>query len=128
MLKKQKKQKTVYETVLHLIHPASLSWIPPVVTCSALEMTGIDEIWEIISDHRKKFTVSGELENKRKKQALEWLWFLLEEGLKERFYQNPNVKKLLPKIEKEVKKGATSPAIAAKKLFSSLDETQGDHC
>lgn len=127
-VEKAQKAKKVYETVLHLIHPASLSWTPPVVTCSALEMTGIDEIWEIISDHRKKLIVSGELEIKRKKQALEWLWFLLEEGLKERFYQNPNVKKLLPKIEKEVEKGATSPAIAANKLFSSLDEAQGDQC
>lgn len=127
-VEKAKKAKKVYETVLHLIHPASLSWVPPVVTCSALEMTGIDDIWEIISDHRKKLTVSGELETKRKKQALAWLWFLLEEGLKERFYQNPNVKRLLPKIKKEVEKGTTSPAIAANKLFSSLDEAQGDQC
>ena len=122
-VEKAQSARKVYETVLHLIHPASPSWTPPVVACSALEMTGIDEIWELIADQRKKLTVSGELETKRKKQALEWLWFLLEEGLKERFYQNPNVKKLLPKIEKEVEKGATSPAIAANKLFSSLDES-----
>lgn len=123
-VEKAQKAKKVYETVLHLINPSSLSWTPPVLTCSALKMTGIDEIWEIISDHRKKLTASGELEAKRKKQALDWLWFLLEEGLKERFYQNPNVKKLLPKIEKAVEKGTTSPAIAANELFSSLDDTK----
>ncbi|MBW2011688.1 MAG: methylmalonyl Co-A mutase-associated GTPase MeaB [Deltaproteobacteria bacterium] len=127
-VEKARKAKKVYESVLHLINPSSLSWTPPVLTCSALKMTGIDEIWEIISDHRKKVTASGDLETKRKKQSLDWLWFLLEEGLKERFYQNPNVKKLLPKIEKAVEKGTTSPAIAANELLSSLDDTQGDYC
>ncbi len=127
-VEKAQKAKKVYETVLHLINPSSLSWTSPVLTCSALKMTGIDEIWEIILDHRKKLTASGELETKRKKQGLDWLWFLLEEGLKERFYQNPNVKKLLPKIEKAVEKGTTSPAIAANELLFSLDDTKSDHC
>ena len=96
--------KKIYETVLHLIHPASLSWTPPVVTCSALEMTGIDEIWKIISDHRKTLTVSGELETKRKKQALEWLWFLWKKGLRSGFIKTPMSKNCCPKLKKRWKR------------------------
>jgi LAO/AO transport system kinase len=125
-VEKAQRARKEYETALHLLTPSSPIWTPPVLTCSALTMTGIDEIWEIILDHKRKLTATGELEIKRKKQALDWLWFLLEEGLKERFYQNPDVKKLLPKIEKAVENGTTSPVIAANELLFSLDDTQGD--
>jgi LAO/AO transport system kinase len=69
----------------------------------------------------KKFSASGELEDKRQKQALDWLWSLVEAGLKERFYTHPEIKKRLDKITRAVAKGETAPTLAADKLLFFLD-------
>ena len=110
-----------YETALHFLTPSSLSWRPPVLSCSALEMTGIDVIWETVLDHRKSLTSTGELEANRKRQAVDWMWSLVKEGLQERFYKNPEVKKMLPGILKEVENGTTASTIAASRLLFLLD-------
>jgi LAO/AO transport system kinase len=86
-------------------------------------MDGIDEIWQTILDHRKKIETSGELAEKRSKQALDWMWALVEEGLIDRFYKNSKVKKSLPKIVKSVKKGKTGPTVAAHKLLYLHDQS-----
>ncbi len=113
-----------YETALHFLAPSSPNWIPPVLTCSALEITGIHEIWEVVLNHRKKFLATGELEANRKKQAVDWMWSLVKEGLKERFFKNPDVNRILPKILKEVENGTTASTIAANKLLFFLDNNQ----
>jgi LAO/AO transport system kinase len=88
-----------------------------VLTCSAVTRDGIDDIWQTVLDHRKKFEDSGELTKKRSKQALHWMWALVEEGLIDRFYKNPDVKKSLPNILKSVEKGKTGPTVAAHELL-----------
>jgi len=110
-----------YENALHFLTPASLSWTPPVLSCSALEMTGIDVIWEAVLDHEKKLRNTGELEEKRQKQALDWMWALVEEGLRLRFYKNKEVAQQLPKVTRAVQSGRTAPTVAASKLLFSLD-------
>ena len=115
------KAKIEYEKALSLLTPASSIWSPPVLTCSAVTMAGIKEIWQIIVDHHKKFERSGELSNKRRKQALDWLWALVEEGLREQFYRNPEIEQSLPKIVNAVEKGETAPTAAAHRLLDLLD-------
>ena len=116
-LQKAKMAKKEYETAFHLLRPISASWQPPVLTCSALESTGLGEIWDIILKHREKLTETGEFQLKRKDQSVSWMRSLLEEGLKNRFYQNKNIKKMLPQITKEVEKGMITPTSAAHKLL-----------
>jgi LAO/AO transport system kinase len=58
---------------------------------------------------------------KRRRQALDWLWALVEEGLRERFYRNPDVEKYLPGIVKAVEKGDTAPTAAAHRLLDLHD-------
>lgn len=114
--------KKQYETALHFLNPSSPNWTPPVLTCSALEKNGIDEVWETVSDYRKKLTATGELKAKREKQNVDWMRFLVKEGLGEWFYKKPYVKEMIPKIEREVEQGTTAPTTAADKLLFSLDD------
>ncbi len=118
---KAEKAKIEYENALNLLTPSSKIWSPPVLICSAVTMAGIEDIWQTILDHRKKFERSGELDEKRRKQALDWLWALVEEGLRERFYRNPAVEKHLPAIVKAVEKGETAPTAAAHRLLNLHD-------
>jgi LAO/AO transport system kinase len=117
-----------YKTALHMLMPFSPSWTPPVLTCSAIERTGIKKIWETIQEHRQKLTASGEMAEKRRTQALDWMNFLLEEGLRQWFFANPRVKQALPGLRTEVDKGATSPTAAADVLLSFLENRPGKGC
>ncbi len=119
---KAKKARKQYETALHLVNPASPSWSPPVLTCSAMNMNGVEEIWDMILDHREKMSGTGELAEKRRKQALDWMWALVEEGLKERFNNNTEIREILPEIQREVERGSSSPTAAACRLLFLLDK------
>ncbi len=121
-IEKAKKAAGTYQNALHFLRLASPTWTPPVLTCSAVEKTGIHEIWQTVLDHRTKLSNTGELAQKRRQQALDWLWSLIEEGLKIRFKQNPDVKRRLPQIAHAVEKGITTPTIAAEELLFFLDK------
>jgi LAO/AO transport system kinase len=110
--------KEAYTKALELLRPSSKVWSPPVLTCSAIHMEGIDEIWQTILDHRTKLEASGELAAKRKKQALDWMWALVEDSLRSRFYNNPNVKKALPTIIEAVENQNIAPTVAAHQLLN----------
>lgn len=121
-IEKAKQTRKEYESALHLRMPETRTWSAPVLICSALKMTGIDKIWETVLDHRKKFTDTGELEEKRKKQSVEWMKALFEDGIKEWFYKKHDVKKRLNKLRREVEKGSVSPTLAADELLNLLDD------
>jgi len=120
-VEKARAARRAYAAAIDLLHPSSPSWVPPVLTCSALEMTGIDAIWKTICEHRKRLTESGELAEKRKNQSLNWMWTMVEEGLRDRFYRHPDIQSVLPKITREVEKGVTAPPDAAYALLSLLE-------
>lgn len=111
-----------YETALHMLMPSSPNWSPPVLTCSALKHTGIDKIWSTILDHRTKLTESNEIFAKRQAQDLDWLHFLLEDGLKQWFYSNPKIKSDLKNLIEKIENQAVSPTAAADELLKFLGE------
>jgi LAO/AO transport system kinase len=112
-----RKTRKAFEDALHLLPPAGSSWAPPVMTCSALTMEGVEDIWQTVLTHRQKLAQTGELSAKRKRQALDWMHFLLEEGLKDWFYNAPEIREALPAIRKAVEKGETTPTAAVKKML-----------
>jgi GTPase len=120
-VEKAEKAKTAYLAALNLLHPSSPTWTPAVLTCSAIEKKGVDGIWDMILSHNKKLIDSGELAYKRKGQALDWMWSIVDQGLKDRFYKHPDIKKVLPKITHEVENGLTAPTDAAYALLALLN-------
>ncbi len=123
-IEKAERARVQYENALHFLNPASKSWTPPVLVCSALTMTGIDRIWDTVIDHRKRLTASGELDIKRKKQALDWMWTILEEGLLIRFKQDERIKNKLSKMIGAVETGNMAPTAAAMELLSLFDDSR----
>ena len=109
-----------YANALHMLMPASLNWSPPVLTCSATERTGIDTIWQTIGEHRRKLSTSGEMAEKRRHQALEWLAFLVDDGLRHWFHSSPEVIANLPRLKGEIANGRTTPTAAAATLLAHL--------
>ncbi len=118
---KAMKARQSYEYALHLLAPASPEWHPPVLTCSARTMEGVDRIWETVHKHRSIVAASGALTANRHQQALAWLQDLLDDGLRERFLRHPGIQAQLPHYQREVVDGRISPTAAAEALLFLLD-------
>jgi LAO/AO transport system kinase len=121
-LEKARRARREYENALHYLSPASPHWNPPVLTCSALNSVGIEEVWSTVMAHQRKLEAVGELQAKRRQQSLAWMWTLLEEGLKERFHQHPAVQRRLPEVIAAVQRGECAPTRAASDLLFLLDK------
>jgi LAO/AO transport system kinase len=118
--------RQVYENALHYMVSPGAVWHPPVWTCSALKMTGIEKIWETVLQYNGKMKSSGLLEEKRKQQAKDWFEYLLDDGLKEWFHQLPKVKKLMPKIQHQVETGRTTAMAGARELLKLIEQSDID--
>lgn len=112
-------------SALHLMVPSSNSWTPRVVTCSAVTREGLDEIWEMVQQHRSATLETGELSARRKEQSLEWMWAMIEEGLMDRFRSHGAVHGEIPRWTEAVRSGRTTAATAARKLLFLLDNAGG---
>lgn len=102
---------------MHLLHAESAVWSPRVVTCSALNMTGLDDLWKLIQEHNRRLSQAGELQAHRKRQALQWMWSLLEERLKDHFFSCPGTREKIAEYESRIINGAMTPTVASRELF-----------
>ena len=109
-----------WKQALHMLRPNSPNWRPPVIGVSALKKEGMVEFWGEIERYREVMSKSGELEEKRKKQALNWMWNMIESGLHYLFRSHPAVHAALPALSKSVAEGRSTPGAAAQKLLAYL--------
>jgi LAO/AO transport system kinase len=109
---------------LAMLHSAQGHWTPPVITLSATAGTGIDAFWSEIERCQAVMTASGELRAKRQNQAVNWMWALIDSGLRARFRQRPKVKQNLETISRDVAGGGQTPAAAAHRLLGYLDGSE----
>jgi LAO/AO transport system kinase len=109
-----------WRNALHMLRPASANWSPPVITASALHKEGIAEFWDNIENYRKLLTPTGEFDQKRKHQALAWMWQMIESGLRQQFKDHPGVQASLSHLSRSVEDGQTTPAAAAHALLAHL--------
>lgn len=120
------KARAELENAIHLMLPAQDGWSTPVVTCSALTLTGLDALWDIIQGHRRFLEQGGALDRRRSDQALAWMWALIEEGLTERFRSHPGIKNRIPQMADQVRQGRISAPQAARQLLLMLDNHGND--
>jgi LAO/AO transport system kinase len=109
-----------YTAAMHLVR--SGGWEPPVVDVSALEARGMDRVWDIVQDHRRKLMQSGDLEKKRADQARRWFWSLLEDGIKARFLSRETVAHAITDKQRAIEAGRSTPTAAARQVLALLDE------
>lgn len=114
---KAKLARTEFSRALHLFPAKSSGWMPKVTTCSAYEKTGIDAIWDIISEYFEWVKSNHYFEEKRQSQNQFWMMETINEQLKSHFYNHPNVSQLLEENKKAVSTNELSPFAAAMSLL-----------
>lgn len=107
-----------FRRALQLFPPKENGWLPKVVRCSALELKGLEHIWEVIQDFTKNSKANGYFQKNRQGQNKSWLIQHIEQSLKNDFNQDSKIKELLPEIETKVIQGKRSPFTAAQQLLA----------
>jgi LAO/AO transport system kinase len=104
-----------YAHALHLVGPAQ------VLLASALEGTGIAEVWDAIGALVAGARGAGDFERRRSTQARDWMWSEVTETLVERLRADAGVRAEVDALEADVGAGRVSAAAAARQLLRRFD-------
>ncbi len=115
-----------YRNALRIIEPASPAWRPCVLTISALEGLGLDELWATIRRHRQALEAAGELAAKRRAQQVRWMWSTVEQRLLGAFRASPEVRALLAELGPAVSGGLVPAGAAADRLLTAFGVGRDD--
>lgn len=104
-----------YASAVGLLPARWRGWRAPVRTCSALTGGGIETAWADMQRFRE--ILSAEIRANREDQALRWLWSEVEEGLREAFEGNPELRRARAGMEEAVRSGRVAAPVAAARLL-----------
>jgi LAO/AO transport system kinase len=107
---------------LHMLRSADNGWTTPVLTCSALEGSGIDAVWQHLVRHQRGLADSGELAVRRRAQQVGWTWALVRDRLLTSLREHPVVAEIAPELERQVLDGTLTPALAAERILQAFSD------
>ncbi|MCS6839458.1 MAG: methylmalonyl Co-A mutase-associated GTPase MeaB [Roseiflexus sp.] len=110
-----------YTRALRYLAPATEGWRPRAYICSAQTGEGIAEIWREIERFRDETTASGVFAARRRNQARDWVYTLIEDHLRTRFFGHPVVQEKLPAIEQAVVEGTLPVTTAVQTLIQAFE-------
>jgi LAO/AO transport system kinase len=93
---------------------------PAVLTCSALTEEGVEEVWTAVEGRLDRLRATGELDERRRRQDLRWLWALVEDGLRRALQVHPAVSAIRERLEREVLAGVTPASAAARRILEAF--------
>lgn len=115
-----KRAAAVYQGALSIITPTSPNWAPPVLTVSAQDNRGLDELWARIAEHKDTMGASGEFTARRGTQAVHWMRDLLQERLLAALQTDTRVAERLGDLEQDVRAGRRTPGLAVAELVAMM--------
>ena len=106
-----------FKRALHLYPPKPNGWQPKVLLSSALHNTGISEVWDLIEEYLEFVRENDHFDKNRQQQNKFWLIQTIDDRLRSRFYQDPEIKKALDLQLKAIENKETTPFAAAEYLL-----------
>lgn len=111
---------------LRMLYGPEATWTPPVLTCSGMTGDGLDEVWSAIGEHRAALESTGELEDKRTRQRIDWTWAMVRDQLLDRLGEAPGVQAVVPEVERGVREGTLTATLAAERILAAFGYGFGD--
>src|SRR6516162_1589202 len=105
-----------YRTALHILAAGNPNWSPVVLTVSARDNAGLDELWTKVEERHAALQASGTLHARRAEQAVAWMREIFEQRLLAAFKGGKEVGRRWREVEKKVRSGEMTPTAAADKL------------
>ena len=116
---KAEQARILCQSAMHFLPISDSGWTPKTITCSAQTNTGMDKIWNIITEYIKMVKENGYFETNRLQQAKYWMYETINIYLLDSFYQNPVIKEKLTDFETAVLSDKISSFAAARLLFDT---------
>ena len=116
-VKKAELAKAQYQGALKLFPLPDSEWRPKVYTCSSLEGTGLEEVWQGVEQYLQHIELNGYFTSNRNRQNKYWMYETINETLKSSFYNNPEIESRMEEVERRVLDAKLSSFIAAKELL-----------
>ena len=111
-----------YSAALRLLHPAhsgESGWQPPVLAASAIEGTGLEDLWARVQAHAEALRQADRWSERRGEQRVRWMWHLTEQQVMAVLRSNPDVQAALADLTEQVRAGRLQPARAAAQLLAA---------
>jgi LAO/AO transport system kinase len=108
-----------YTSAMNLLRHTSF-WTPQVMTCSALKGLNIGAVWGMLVDYYFQSQEQQAFEAKRSQQNRDWMHHLVNEMVMLRVRQNPELKALLPELERQVEAHEITAYAAAQQVLDKL--------
>ena len=117
---KAKQAARTYANAIRYLHPSDATWLPPVLTCSALENEAIDDVWARVLAYRDTMKEAGLYDEKRRQQRLNWLWSMVNNRIREDLAMHPDLRDTVDHLEAAVQAATLAPTTAAAKLLDAF--------
>ena len=118
-IEKAKMAQRHFANALHLFPLPDSGWTPQVLTYSGYYGIGIAEVWDMMHRYIDFVKQNGYFDRKRNEQSSYWMYETINERIRNDFYRNPDIEKLLPILEKEVLSAQKSSFVAAKEALDN---------
>ncbi|GHV35784.1 ATPase/protein kinase [Synergistales bacterium] len=106
-----------YDRMLHYLRQATEGWATRAYTCSSVTGKGVDEIWSVVEQFMATVKESGVFGERRKQQILSWVYTMVDDQLRQKFYRHPDVTSIKERVERQVVSGELSATGAATELL-----------
>ena len=113
--------KVDFTRALHLYPQKNSGWKPKVLTASALEGTGVNEVMEMIESYISLVKKNNFFVSNRNHQNISWLKAIIEKNLYDSFYKNNKNHIALKKEIELLENNETTPFSSAKKLLKNYN-------
>ena len=110
-----------YERMIEYIRPATRGWQTHAYLVSALEKTGLKELWDVIRIFENTTKENGAFQTRREGQLLDWMNSMIDEHLHNLFFDDPVILGRMPEVREAVLKGAVSPSQGVAELIHVFD-------
>jgi len=107
---------TEYRAALHILAASNAAWQPAVLTLSARDNRGLDELWDKVKECHATLTESGVLDGRRADQAAAWMREIFEQRLLAAFKGGRKAARQYQDIEDKVRAREVTPAEGADEL------------
>ena len=112
-----------FRQILHYLSPFTPGWEPEARVCSAIEGSGLNEVWAMVERFLSRLQESGEFHRIRRAQNVDWLDKLLREAVWGRFLASAAARDELPPARAAVAAGTLPVAGALRRILSFADES-----
>jgi LAO/AO transport system kinase len=113
--------KVDFTRALHLYPQKTSGWNPKVLTASALEGTGVNEVIKMIESYILLVKKNNFFVSNRNHQNISWLKAIIEKNLYDSFYKNNKNHIALKKEIELLENNETTPFSSAKKLLKNYN-------